>query len=177
MQLPGNRPTRIAVLILGLIALASCSTLPTGPAPSAQQNTITRTGGDEDPTPTPKLGLVTAKVIDGRYGGTLYLGNWKLVIPKGAIAGVATITISVPDTTVDQCELAINPPSLNHFAQPVELRYRCVSISDALRRDMRWWNPTTNTWVVIESWANEDDLTRCAPLVHFSTYASGKAGW
>jgi hypothetical protein len=30
---------------------------------------------------------------------------------------------------------------------------------------------------VIKSWPESSDVSRCAPLKHFSTYASGKAGW
>ncbi len=176
MQLQGHRPMRIVALILGLVALASCSTLPTTPAPLTQNQLITKIGGEDTPI-TRIVSLAGSKIIDGSVGGVLIVGKWKVVVPPAAYIGVGTITISVPDTTVDKCNLSIYPSTLNHFLEPVDLRFRCATLAETEIRDMRWWNPTKNAWVTIESWPNDVDLTRCAPLMHFSTYASGKAGW
>jgi hypothetical protein len=105
------------------------------------------------------------------------VGRWKLVVPRGAYDGVGTITIAIPDTSLDKCDLSIAPVSLNHFKEQVDLRFQCATLKEADSRDMRWWDPTNQTWVVIKSWTNNSDITRCAPLKHFSSYASGKAGW
>jgi hypothetical protein len=83
----------------------------------------------------------------------------------------------VSDPTVDRCDLTITPSSLNHFAKPVDLRFLCATLDEADNRTMKWWNPQQQKWVHIESWVNESDVSRCAPLGHFSTYSSGKAGW
>ena len=176
MQLQGHGPMRVAALILSLVALASCSTLPTAPASSSHDLIITRAPDDETPLPS-NVSLVGSKLINGRVGGVVFVGNWKLIVPPGAFNGIGNITIAVPDSTVDQCDLSIDPPALNHFSEDVELRFRCVSLTDADRRDMRWWNPTSNTWTVLKSWPNKSDLSRCTSLQHFSKYASGKAGW
>ena len=71
----------------------------------------------------------------------------------------------------------VSPSSLNHFDQEVDLRFRCATLTEADHRYMKWWNPSTSSWLQIKSWTNESDTTRCAPLKHFSTYATGKAGW
>ena len=163
-------------LIAGLVALASCSTVPTAPSPSAGGGPAPElTGAVAGVTST--VSLVTSKVIDGRLGGVLSVGKWKVVVPRRAYDGIGTITITVPDTTLEQCQLGISPASLNHFDEDVDLRFRCATLTEANQRYMKWWNPTTATWVQIESWTNTSDTTRCAPLKHFSTYATGKAGW
>jgi len=182
MPVARRKTLRTVALIAALAALASCSGLPTTPTRSAQApagagliGTISSEDGSPPPTNT---SLITSKSINGRLGGIVTVGRWKVVVPTGAFVGTGVITISVPDTTVDQCNLSIAPAALNHFLEPVELRFLCGSMQEANLRDMRWWNPTTKTWVVIESWPNSDDVSRCAPLSHFSTYASGgKAGW
>lgn len=184
MKSPRRIPQRAAAVVAILLALAGCSALPT--APNAPLKKVSApsilTTGDIVPHPITNtvnktVSLFTSKLIDGRVGGVVSVGHWKVVVPKGAYLGLGTITIAVPDTTVDQCNLVILPLSLNHFSEQVELRYLCSSMLEANARDMRWWNPATRTWVVIESWPNSEDVSRCAPLWHFSTYSSGKAGW
>ena len=196
MQMSHLRPLRVVGLIAGLIALASCSSLPTAPSTPGQDPAVASSGTAQTavvvnrepaPSPTPTTtttptvagipDLVGSAFIDGRRGGTLIVGRWKVVVPDGAYNGIGLITITVPDTTVDKCDLNIYPQSLNHFDEDVDLRYRCSTLAEAASRDMRWWNPSTQSWVILKSWVNDGDVTRCAPLKHFSTYASGKAGW
>ena len=186
MQMQKNRPMRIATLIFIVIALASCSTLPTAPSgPTQTSPPAVMTGdlianrlGDDFAPKAPVVSLVTSRIINGSLGGVLSIGRWKVVVPQGAFVGVGTITITVPDTSLDRCDLSISPPSLNHFDEAVDLRFKCATMTEAKQRNMQWWNPSTGSWVLIESWPNDDDMTRCAPLQHFSQYASGgKAGW
>ena len=182
MPVARRKTLRTVALLAALAALASCSGLPTTPTRSAVAptsegliGTISSEDGSAQPTST---SLATSKPINGRLGGIVTVGRWKLVVPAGAFVGTGVLSISVPDTTVDQCNLSIAPLSLNHFLEPVELRFLCGSMQEADLRDMRWWNPATKTWVIIQSWPNSEDVSRCAPLAHFSTYASGgKAGW
>jgi hypothetical protein len=182
MQVTRRKMLRTLTLVAGLAALASCSTLPTSPtrtavAPTNEGLIGTHTPDDVAPT-TVSNSIITSKTINGRYGGVITAGHWKVVVPPDAFVGIGVITISVPDTLVDRCDLSISPPQLNHFNEEVDLRYLCSSMKEAQERDMRWWNPQTSTWVIIESWPNSDDISRCAPLSHFSSYASGgKAGW
>jgi hypothetical protein len=166
----------VAALIAGLIALASCSTMPTAPASSAGGGPAPELTGTVASV-TSSVSLVGSKLIDGRLGGVISVGKWKVVVPRDAYDGIGTITITVPDTTIEQCQLGISPLSLNHFDQEVDLRFRCATLTEANQRYMKWWNPSTSSWVQIKSWTNTSDTTRCAPLKHFSTYATGKAGW
>jgi len=185
MRSPRRIPQRAAAVIAVLLALAGCSMLPTAPNAPAKKVSAPSILGTGDIVPQPitntvdkTVSLVTSKLIDGRVGGVVSAGRWKVVVPKGAYLGIGTITITVPDTTVDRCNLGIFPLSLNQFLQPVELRFLCSSMKEADTRDMRWWNPAIQSFVVIKSWPNDTDVSRCAPLKHFSTYMSGgKAGW
>jgi len=176
MRVTSHRSLRVVALVAGLVVLASCSTVPTAPSPSARGGPSPELTGTVASV-TSTVSLVGSKVIDGRLGGVLRVGKWKVVVPREAYNGIGTITITVPDTTVEQCQLAISPSSLNHFDQEVDLRFRCATLTEADHRYMKWWNPSTSSWLQIKSWTNESDTTRCAPLKHFSTYATGKAGW
>ena len=175
MQSTRSRIRQAALVVASLLALAGCSMHPTAPdAPVGQSFTPSAVPGV---AASSTVSLVASKAIDGRVGGVVSVGHWKVVVPDGAYSGTGTITITVPDTSVDKCDLSIAPSSLNRFSEPVELRYLCASMREADNRDMRWWDPVNQSWVVIKSWPESSDVSRCAPLKHFSTYASGKAGW
>ena len=170
MKLSRHGPLLAATLVAGLLALSSC--LPT--APSATQEAMSQF---VDIDPPASISLVASKLIDGRLGGVIIVGNWKLIVPAGAFDGAGTITLSVPDPSITKCDLEISPSSLNHFENPVDLRYLCTSITEAESRNMQWWDPAAQAWKQIPSWVEKSDTSRCAELEHFSTYRTGKAGW
>ena len=176
MQSTRSRIRQAAFVIASLLALAGCSMHPTAPGAPAGQSSTPSAVPDVAAGST-AVSLVASKAIDGRVGGVLSVGRWKVIVPDGAFSGTGTITITVPDTSVDKCDLSIAPSSLNRFSEPVELRFLCASMKEADARDMRWWDPVNKSWVVIRSWPESSDVSLCAPLKHFSTYASGKAGW
>ena len=100
-----------ATAVAMIVALASCSVLPT--APISQVSDVT-----PSPVATPAGGQTASKalsgsnLIDGAVGGVVSAGRWKLQIPAGAFVGSGTVSISVPDSTVAKCDLNINPTSL-----------------------------------------------------------------
>jgi hypothetical protein len=181
--IPGEIPMKIAArtfllaasVSAGLLLLStSCSKMSTAPSPVAPDVQSARVAAPA----AVRVGissLTRSALIDGGKGGTLSVGRWRVLVPAGAYSGIGTITVTVPDTSVAKCDLFISPSSLNNFQEKVDLRYRWTSADDAKTHDMRWWNPTTKTWVVIESWPEGSEV--CAPLRHFSSYWSGKAGW
>ena len=185
MKVSRPRPLWAAMFLVALVALASCSRVPTAP-PSPSEATLT-TMPDDPGGPAPStppivdapaiVPLVSSLRIDGRLGGVIVVGRWKLIVPAGAYAGAGMITLTIPDPSIDKCELEIFPASLNNFKEPVDLRYLCITRGEARTRNMQWWDPAAGAWKVIPSWPESSDNSRCAELKHFSTYKSSKAGW
>ena len=80
------------------VALAGCSALPT--APNAPLKKVSApsilTTGDIVPHPITNtvnktVSLFTSKLIDGRVGGVVSVGHWKVVVPKGAYLGLGLL--------------------------------------------------------------------------------------
>ncbi|MEO5988064.1 MAG: hypothetical protein ABIU54_02645 [Candidatus Eisenbacteria bacterium] len=129
-----------------------------------------------------KSGLSGSKSIDGAAGGEISVGRFNLTFSKGAFQGKATVSITVPDTSVVSCQLSIDPPSANNFAAPVILRSDCSGTNVVVpsRLMQIWLDESSGVWRQVPGStpdvANVDVNT---PLTHFSLYGilEGKAGW
>ena len=129
--------------------------------------------------------------IDGSVGGKMRCGRFYLMVPAGAFDGTGAITMSMPDSTVMVCDLAISPSELNGFHKPVQLAL-CTNDSSAPTDTltMYWYDPDRKQWVDLgcdKNLSSNPDYT-AAPyptnmagvstsLSHFSRYGGGKAGW
>jgi hypothetical protein len=197
------RAGALAILIGVGLALGGCSQSPLGPVGSAPGGGGTRTSapplvaisadGTMDyvtapadsvvdtlmlvaPQPTRVVQTVT---IDGDRGGEMRAGRFSLKIPAGAYKGVAEISMTMPDSTVMVCDLAISPVSLNNFKVPVELSadLSSTNMTDASGCTNYWYDPTRRLWVSLASKSRCSGSLVTSSLNHFSTYGSGKAGW
>lgn len=120
---------------------------------------------------------VSAK-IDGSAGGSLRGGRFVLRVPAGAYDGIATVTMTLPDSTVMLCDMEISPVSLNAFKVPVDLRLDTSDLSiDPSELSIYWYDPLRERWV--DMYATPDPVSGgiTESLSHFSRYAGGKAGW
>lgn len=135
--------------------------------------------------------LFVSARVDGAVGGRLVCGRYVATVPPGAFAGVGTITMWLPDSTLMLCELSISPAELNGFLVPVNLALHTSGTSaDTDSLDVYWWDPAKSTWTSMGCQKSELDRVLTPELLtaepvegvqlelnHFSTYASGKAGW
>jgi hypothetical protein len=123
--------------------------------------------------------ITTTATIDGNQGGYLKAGRFSVRIPAGAFKGPATVTISMPDSTLMLCQLSITPDAANKFKTPATLTADLSStgITDAQGFTMYWYDPTKLTWVNLFAKSTVSGATISTSLDHFSTYAAGKAGW
>jgi len=117
--------------------------------------------------------------IDGARGGELRAGRFSLVVPAGAFQGLAVISMTMPDSTVMVCDLAITPSSLNKFSVPVQLTadLSSTNMKDASGCTNYWFDPTNVRWVSLSTKSRCSGSLVTSGLDHFSTYGSGKAGW
>src|SRR5207253_1628162 len=91
--------------------------------------------------------------IDGDLGGEMRAGRFRLNVPAGAYKGVARITMTMPDSTVMVCDLAIAPVSANNFKVPVALTadLSSRSMTDASGCTNYWYDPSRLRWVSLVS--------------------------
>ena len=129
-------------------------------------------------SPPPRSVAATARV-DGNLGGTIRAGRYSVMIPPGAFVGPATVTVSMPDSTVMICDLAISPAAANKFQKPVQLMANLYApdMTDASGCTNYWFDPTRNTWVSLATKSSCAGALITTNLSHFSKYGSGKAGW
>jgi hypothetical protein len=128
----------------------------------------------------PPSRTVTATVkVDGNQGGTIRAGRFSVMIPPGAFVGPATVTVTMPDSTVMICDLSISPAAANKFSKPVQLTADLSSpdMTDASGCTNYWFDPTRLTWVSLVSKSRCSGSLVTTSLSHFSKYGSGKAGW
>lgn len=163
--------------------VAGCSSLPTSPAdataPAAPAGTDSTSG-----VPTARTASASRSgYVRAALGGTIAAGNFRVVVPPGALTGDAIVTVRQPDVTRPVVELSITPEERNGFLLPVLL----VADAQPLDADLvsasyiSWWNPGAAAWEMCSgSSADVAKLSVQAPLWHFSTYRverEGKAGW
>jgi hypothetical protein len=128
--------------------------------------------------PSPRS--VSASVwIEGTRGGMVRAGRFSVKVPAGAFSGTAIVTLSMPDSTVMVCDLAITPSSANAFKVPAQLvaDFSSTNIQDVSTLTMYWYDPNRLTWVNCSSKSRTLGAYVTMYLDHFSRYAAGKAGW
>ncbi len=187
-----SRPTLLLKQLAAatLIAGASgCSTLPTAPAvpdPSAggtQVAATTVSAAGQARKMEPELsgggtlassgpGLTVSARISGRLGGVVTAGRFTVVFPPRATRGQPTLTITVPDTMVLACWLAISPPSANGFSVPVQLTARCAGILPARAMpgaSISGYDPIAGQWIPVAG-SDSDSVSMIvqAPLQRLS---------
>lgn len=182
--------TRLALLALaGLLTQASAlapATAATSP-PGAPTLTSPSAAAERPAQPVSVGGnasmpLSKSKSFDGAVGGELMLGRFRVAVPPGAFQGVATITMTIPDSRVLRCGLEITPVSANAFRVPLTLT---TNANGALTNDpyslvMGTFDVGLGKWVkVAGSREDNSSMTVSAPLLHFSWYGvcPAKAGW
>lgn len=185
MRSPG--PLALATLVTAVAMLTwSCAQLPTAPmaTPDAEDPPFLRapTGAATPFGSGTGSGSSASKAIDGAAGGSIEFGNFRLVVPPGAYAGVATLTITVPDPSVVRCDLSISPAQTRPFAQPVQLIADCSSatVVDVSGMKTLTFDTARGLWVVVPgSTVSSASATITTPLEQFSEcgVVDGKAGW
>ena len=183
------------LLAIGIAALAGCSQSPTAPVSTRPQAGTSSVNPDNRWTEPPPLeappvstvpvvqaaGAVGSRTIDPLLGGTVVAGQFRVVVPPGALRQRAVVTVRQPRLDERVVQLEISPPSANGFLVPVLLIADCSDMDLKLLRlqTIFWWNPDLKRWdAVLDVQINLLGHTLTAPLWHFSTYkVGGKAGW
>lgn len=178
-----NSRSIVGALSLVLAAgwfVAGCSSVPTAPPPSAPEGSSS--GSGSVPAPAPQA-VSRSVYVRAALGGTVSSGNFRVIVPPGALEGDAIVTVKQPDRTKPEVELTVTPEDRNGFRLPVLLVADVAPMDDALVTTsyLSWWNPDGARWERCEhSLVNALDVTVQAPLLHFSRYRveqGGKAGW
>lgn len=188
-----KRPSSIRrVLALSLIAalLAGCSQHPTAPADPASTAGAARVApqfDEPEPAPSPvspspvSKSAESTRRISALLGGTVSAGQFRVIIPPGALRASASITVKQPDLTRREVELEVTPASANGFLVPVLLVADCSGMTPRLLslQTIYWWNPEAARWeAVLGAQVNLLGKSVSVPLWHFSRYkVDGKAGW
>jgi len=197
------KSSTLSVLVGAVLAIAGCSTSPLAP------NGTTGAGGSSEPPPlasiapdgtmdfiaapvesmpgdtlrivgaTADMALTGSAKIDGEKGGRLRVGRYLIDVPAGAWSGPAMVTLTMPDSTVMFCDLAIQPLAANHFKVPVRLTadLSAPGMTDASDCTNYWYDTSRTTWVSLASKSRCSGTQITTELEHFSQYGSGKAGW
>lgn len=186
------RAAGVAVAMFAIIGCSGSGSSITSPVTSMSGGS---TGPAEAPAPATATGVAAPEmvtdsllaqavalsgVIDGRIGGRLENEHVRLDVPGGAFNGTATITVTFPDPHAFVVDLDILPATLNHFAQPVELRLKCNNKGRTSTTPAAWWyNPSDSLWYGLTgSQYDSGGGDVRVQLKHFSRYgAGGKAGW
>lgn len=170
------------VLAAGLF-VAGCSSLPSSPDPSSPGvPPDTSTTGNTPPS-APVVSSSRSTFVRAGLGGTVAAGNFRVVIPVGALPGDAIVTVRQPDVTKPVVELSVTPEDRNRFLLPVLLVAETPALDAPLLSVsyLSWWNPEAAKWEACSgSSVSLAKLSIEAPLWHFSTYRverDGKAGW
>jgi len=162
-------------LVLAALAchLAGCGALPTQPQmnPGPDEALLAGTMAAE---PT-EIGddVMASAVVNGRRGGSVEAGIFRVVVPPGAFRGEATILVRQPDPAQPLVELSIDPASKNSFRVPVTLvaRLGSVAASRLATGQVTELDPATGGWMPMSGeQADTAAMTLSTPLLHFSTY-------
>jgi hypothetical protein len=192
---PASRTLILAgLLAFALATLAGCSQSPTAPVtsqPPAGVSSVSPDQGWNEPPPAPPTTTVDPAVqppaaessrwLSPLLGGTVTAGQFKVVVPPGALRQRALVTVRQPRLDERLVQLEVSPASANGFLVPVLLVANCSDLDTKLLslQTIWWWNPGAQRWeAVLGVQINLLGRTLTAPLWHFSTYkVGGKAGW
>ena len=178
-------------LVLLASMLAGCSTLPTAPDVETNSTSTMRLApivSDPDATPITTTeepvavtGAEASRLINPLLGGTVRAGQFRVIIPPGALRKTATVTVKQADLTRKEVELEVTPANANGFLVPVLLVADCTDMPKSLLslQTIYWWNPTAARWQAVTGvQSNLLNRSISVPLWHFSNYkVDGKAGW
>lgn len=194
------RASVLAVLVGAVLVLAGCSKSPLSPeggsvgigtppplATFAPDGTVSyvwapvaQKAGDPLPTDTVTVRVASQSCeMNGELGGAVHAGRFTVKVPPGAFTGPATVTISMPDSSLMICELSITPASANAFRVPVELTADLSSpdLADAHEFTMYWYDSNGRHWDNLFAKSRVNGTSITTALEHFSKYGAGKAGW
>jgi hypothetical protein len=178
-----------ALLLLGLATFSGCATAPVTappPAPAPAEPEFVRVEAvavDTAGQPIPVQASTVLGKIDGGKGGSLHNGRFDLEVPPGAWEGEMTVTLTVPDPALMQCQISIDKPEANQFKVPVMLYGHCdnaVSVDSSEEMIFVCQDDLTGEWKEVQgSTSSTATATVSAALPHFSNYGvvGGKAGW
>jgi hypothetical protein len=187
--------TLLCTSLLAFVAatLVGCSQSPTAPltsAPPAGVSSVSPDQGSAGPPPAPTTandptsqppGAESSRWLNPLLGGTVSAGQFRVVVPPGALRERALVTVHQPRLDQRVVQLEVSPASANGFIVPVLLVADCHDMDPKLLslQTIWWWNPVAQRWdAVLNVQLNLLGRTLTAPLWHFSTYAvGGKAGW
>lgn len=180
-------------LVLLASLLAGCSNLPTAPevetnstgtmraAPIVSDPDATPITTTEEPVTVAVTGAEASRLINPLIGGTVRAGQFRVIIPPGALRKAATVTVKQADLTRKEVELEVTPATANGFLVPVLLVADCTDMPKSLLslQTIYWWNPAMSRWDAVAGvQINLLNRSISVPLWHFSKYkVDGKAGW
>ena len=180
-----------AILMLALF-VGGCSQLPTDPtmttSASSQAGAMRMSPSNQDELDAnvgPKPGTVesasASRLIYPLQGGTVAAGQFRVIVPPGALRTRAVVSVKQADLTKREVELEVTPASANGFLVPVLLVADCSDMDARLLsiQTIYWWNPAEARWdAVLGAQVNLLGKSVSVPLWHFSKYkVDGKAGW
>ena len=195
------RTSVLAVLVGTVLVLAGCSKSPLAPgdqgglgrlmpppvASFSEDGSVAyvwapvaeKAGDPLPPVAVTERDVSRSSDIDGDKGGSVHVGRFTVTVPPGAFSGPATVTISMPDSSLMICELSITPLSANAFQVPVLLTADLSSpgLADASEFTMYCYDVNGCKLVNLFSKSRVDGASLTTALEHFSTYGAGKAGW
>jgi hypothetical protein len=168
-------------MLVAVFTLTSCSGTEAPTAPSSESVVAVRdTSNLYLPIVTPLLkGLVACPKQDydrtvqtvGTNGGTIYVGDHKLVIPRGALTRNVTITAEAPADFVASVKL--EPHGLQ-FAKPAKLTLDYSSCPLARLDLFKHIAYTTDLLAILDLLDSQDNILTAkisTELDHFSRYA------
>ena len=187
----GSRPWLAGAAMVALVAAVGCSQLPNAPIQNqpgtyASPKFAVVPASDIGRYGTVPSGPITGSaVIDGALGGVVTVGRFTVTVPAGAFSDTATITITMPNPSIVECNLDISPVSANGFHIPVSLTADCSGVTNVDLRNCGtlWFDPSANVWrTVTGATVDLTNSTVTAALMHFSTYGvadlvEGRASW
>ena len=174
-----RRSIRLLAVAATVLALSSCSkSVLQAPADKIIKNPVFEISGlPLGAGAGAVVPLTGSQLINGAVGGSLSVGSFRVEVPAGAFQGSATISITQSDPGILVCDLGISPLSANQFAVPVSLVARLPSATALITDQNMWYDPSAQGWRLIGSAPDPLSGELRSVLWHFSTYATGRAGW
>ena len=119
----------------------------------------------------------TSARVTAAAGGTITAGRYTVTIPAGALEADTLVTVRVREESgMVGCELT---PHGIEFATAVLLTMDLTGTGCACTETVTiyWYDPSADTWVDVGGTLDPATLGLSTPLLHFSEYRAGRAGW